>query len=1048
MLLLTCLFVGIGLVTAQTQRVTGNVTSEEDGLPVVGASVLVKGTTVGTITDIDGNFTLSSVPTSAKVLQVSYIGMQSQEVAIKPSVKVILKNDAKALDEVVVTALGIKKSEKILGYAASTVKSDQLDVAKSGSVMGGLTSKVAGVQISGAGATGTSQKVLVRGISSLNSNSPLYIVDGVPIDNSLNGTTNDNATDIAKESDFGNGANDISSDDVESVTILKGASATALYGSRASNGVIMITTKKAGVEKLSVTYNGSFTASNVLRVMQTQNLFGQGWGSWDRAENGSWGARLDGSVHEWGSTELDTPMTKPYSYVKNNLRDFYQTGFETNNSATLRYGNENVGIVASYGNLSSNGILPNDGDTFSRNTFSLRGYTKVKKFAMDMTMNYVRKDIRRTEGMDMELLQHGVDISFEDQKNYNDERYNTDNYYTWYAQNPYWMIDNFKALYQDDRIYGKIEMSYDIIKGLKAVGRLGGDFSSQRTENKKAKLEYSDGSYSQQGGKTEERGYYSKYNYNRSQIDFVGFLNADYRLGDISLGGSAGFNYNQRKYNYAGAYVDGLDIPGWYSLLNTTSSATSDTYDEKRRLMAVFAQAELGYKDFLFLNFSARNDWSSTLPLQDNSFFYGGVNASLILTELIPTLRDYKVDFLKVRAAIGQTGNDADVYKTTSWYTIVDPSIYTYNNTKLPIGGVSGLTQNNVLPNQNLKPEMTTEYEIGISGNFFDRRVNIDFAYYNKQTKDQIISATLAPETGYTRETRNVGKLENQGIEAMLSVVPIRNKDWEWEIGGTFTKNNSKVKELWDGLSEYTYTTWRGIDYVLKVGEPIGTFRLPAVATVTDKNSPYYGYRIVNNNGFLTASSTEKEIVGASQPDFTLGFNTRLKYKRFTFTAVADWRKGGYMVSNTSYITHFNGNSTQTVFNERNSFIYENSVKVVNGNYVENNIPVKATQMYAAQGNYSYNPLVRREFIIPRDYFKLREIAVTYDFPSKLLSRTPFKQVTLSLIGRNLLLFTPSENNYVDPEATNLGNDLLSEFGETTGISSTRNFGGSIKVVF
>ncbi len=1048
MLLFTCLFVGIGLVTAQTQRVTGNVTSEEDGLPVVGASVLVKGTTVGTITDIDGNFTLSSVPTSAKVLQVSYIGMQSQEVAIKPSVKVVLKSDAKALDEVVVTALGIKKSEKILGYAASTVKSDQLDVAKSGSVMGGLTSKVAGVQISGAGATGTSQKVLVRGISSLNSNSPLYIVDGVPIDNSLNGTTNDNATDIAKESDFGNGANDISSDDVESVTILKGASATALYGSRASNGVIMITTKKAGVEKLSVTYNGSFTASNVLRVMQTQNLFGQGWGSWDRAENGSWGARLDGSVHEWGSTELDTPMTKPYSYVKNNLRDFYQTGFETNNSATLRYGNENVGIVASYGNLSSNGILPNDGDTFSRNTFSLRGYTKVKKFAMDMTMNYVRKDIRRTEGMDMELLQHGVDISFEDQKNYNDERYNTDNYYTWYAQNPYWMIDNFKALYQDDRVYGKIEMSYDIIKGLKAVGRLGGDFSSQRTENKRAKLEYSDGSYSQQGGKTEERGYYSKYNYNRSQIDFTGFLNADYRLGDISLGGSAGFNYNQRKYNYAGAYVDGLDIPGWYSLLNTTSSATSDTYDEKRRLMAVFAQAELGYKDFLFLNFSARNDWSSTLPLQDNSFFYGGVNASLILTELIPTLRDYKVDFLKVRAAIGQTGNDADVYKTTSWYTIVDPSIYTYNYTKLPIGGVSGLTQNNVLPNQNLKPEMTTEYEIGISGNFFDRRVNIDLAYYNKQTKDQIISATLAPETGYTRETRNVGKLENQGIEAMLSVVPIRNKDWEWEIGGTFTKNNSKVKELWDGLSEYTYTTWRGIDYVLKVGESIGTFRLPAVATVTDKNSPYYGYRIVNNNGFLTESSTEKEIVGASQPDFTLGFNTRLKYKRFTFTAVADWRKGGYMVSNTSYITHFNGNSTQTVFNERNSFIYENSVKVVNGNYVENNIPVKTTQMYAAQGNYSYNPLVRREFIIPRDYFKLREIAVTYDFPSKLLSRTPFKQVTLSLIGRNLLLFTPSENNYVDPEATNLGNDLLSEFGETTGISSTRNFGGSIKVVF
>lgn len=1039
--LLLGLIASICIAGAQSRSIQGIVLSAEDNEPIIGASVLVKGTSTGTVTDFDGKFSLQ-VPGSAKILVVSYIGMATQEVEITPNMRIVLQTSSLNIDEVVVTAMGIKKSEKALGYAASTIKSEDLDIAKSGSLMGGLSSKVAGVQISAAGNSGASQKVLIRGISSLNNNQPLYIVDGMPIDNARNG--NDYA-------DFGNGANDINPNDVESITVLKGASATALYGSRASNGVVMITTKRAGIEKLTITYDGSFTASNVLRVMQTQNLFGQGWGTWDRAENGSWGPRLDGRMHEWGSTELETPMTKPFSYVKGNLRDFYQTGLESNNTVNIQYGNENVGVVASYGNLNSSGILPNDGDRYTRNTFSLRGYAKANKLSMDMSMNYVRKDIRRTEGMDMELLQHAVDVDFGQLKDYNDERFNTDNYYTWYAQNPYWMIDNFKYLYQDDRIYGKVELGYELPVGLKATGRLAGDFTNQRRENMNAKLDYADGSYSQIGGKAPELGAYSKYTFSRSQIDATAFLSGDYNLGDngFTLGGTAGWNLNQRTYEYSGAYLEELDIPGWYNLLNTTSSATNDTYKESRRLIGLFGQLEMGYKSMLYLNVSARNDWSSTLPKGDNSFFYGGVNASLIVSELFPALKENKVDFLKVRAAVGQTGNDADVYKTSSWFVPVSPDdISSSLYTKLPLGGVSGLSENNTLPNMKLKPEMTTEYEFGISGNLFGNRVNFDVAYYNKQTKDQIISASLAPETGYTRETRNVGKLENQGVELMLNFVPVITKDFRWEVGATFSKNVSKVKELWDGADEYTYLSWRGIDYVLKVGEPIGVFRIPAVATVTDESSSYYGYSIVNNNGFLTQSDTEKEVVGASQPDFTMGFNTTFKYKNFTLSAVADWRKGGHMVSNTSYISHFNGNSTQTVYNERNSFIYPNSVKIVNGEYVENNIPVRSDQMSYALGNYSYSPLARREFILPRDFFKLREVALSYDIPKKALAKTPFKEVRVSLVGRNLLLFTPSDNNYIDPETSNLGNDLRSEFGETTGTSSTRNFGGSIKVVF
>lgn len=353
LLILSCLLLSIGYIAAQTTKITGTVI-DTNGEPVISASVVVKGTTVGTVTDLDGTFSIN-VPDGKNTLVFNLVGMKSIETKATQNMRVVMENDDKLLDEVVVTAMGIQRDQKILGYAATQVKSDEISAAKSGSVMGGLNGKIAGVNISASGPAGTSQKVLIRGISSFNSNNPLYIVDGVPITNERSGTD---------YVDFGNSANDINAEDVESVTVLKGASATALYGSRAGNGVIMITTKRAKSEKLTVTYDGAFTASNVLRVMQTQDLYGQGWGAWDRAENGSWGPRLDGSIHEWGSDQLAEPMTKPFSYVKNNIRNFYKTGHELNNVVSLRYGTENLGLYVSYGNVTSNGTLPKSYSTF------------------------------------------------------------------------------------------------------------------------------------------------------------------------------------------------------------------------------------------------------------------------------------------------------------------------------------------------------------------------------------------------------------------------------------------------------------------------------------------------------------------------------------------------------------------------------------------------------------------------------------------------------------------------------------------------------------
>ncbi len=1030
---LASLFIAMG-AWAQDLTVSGKVT-DKNGEPLIGVYVLLQGTTSGTSTDVDGNYTLSC-PSDA-TLMYSLIGYRVASVPVqgKAVLNVVLEEDAVMLDDVVVTAMGISKSEKALGYAATTMKSEDIVAAKSGALMTSLAGKVAGVNISSGGAAGTSQKVVIRGISSLNSNTPLYIVDGVPIENTRIGNNS---------ADFGNGANDINPEDVESVTVLKGASATALYGSRASNGVIMITTKKAQAnEQLTVTYDGAFTATTTARVMKTQDLFGQGWGSWDRAENGSWGPRLTGIMHEWGSDQLETPMVKEFSYVEDNLKNFYKTGTEWNNSISVKYGTKNSGIVASFSNLSSNGIIPNDGDKVSRNTFGLRGYANYKNLSMDMSINYVRKDIRRTEALYDELLQHCTDIDITGGKDYNDPAWNLDNYYTYYAQNPYWMIDNYRYEYQDDRVYGKVELKYNIIPGLTAIGRLGGDFLSYETLNKNAEIAFSEGSYSDLGGATPDKGYYSESKTRRAQVDASAMLTADYKLGEnFNLNAIAGWNLNHRQAATTGAYVSELDIPDWFSLLNTTTAATISRSFSSRRLVGALAQVELSYKDVAYLTLSGRNDWSSTLPKGNNSFFYGGANASVLLTNVFPGLKDAKFDLLKVRVAAGQTGNDASPYMTSSYFGPVSVGY-----TKLPLNGASGLTENNTKPALNLKPEMTTEWEVGITAALFQNRLNIDIAYYDKITKDQIVSATLPPETGYTTETRNVGKIGNKGIEASLGVTPVRKGDWEWEIGTTFAKNNSKVIELWDGLDEYTYTYTYNVYGVLKVGEPLLQFRIPALQTVEDPNSPYYGYTVVNNNGVPIVDSSKYKYLGSSQADFTMGFNTTLRWKNLTFTAVGDWRHGGLMFSRTANITGFNGNATFTVYNERDSFVLPQTVKQVGNGYVENNIPIMASYWPTAFGNQSM-ARVRENWVLPRDYFKLREVTLSYSLPSKVIKKTFLKQVTLSAIGRNLYLGTPAKNNLVDPESTNLGNDITSEFGETGGTISTRNFGFGLKVVF
>lgn len=1060
------------LMPAQTVKISGTV-SDSDGSPLPGVAVVIEGTGIGTVTASDGRYSLH-VRSGETALVYSCIGMQTQTVPIlgRTVIDVTMTDDAIGLSQAVITATGLTRSEKALGYASTTVNSDEISKGHAIDPLSGLAGKVAGVQISSAGGTGTSQKVIVRGYSSMfGSNSPLYIIDGVPVSNTTMGVQ-----DLNNAIDFGNTASDINPEDIESITVLKGASATALYGSRAGNGAIIITTKK-GVqnEDITVTYDGSFTGSSVLRIPQLQNRFGQGWyyseegtpfENWSSTENGSWGNILDGREHYWrpGATWYNgADMSyKPFSYVPNSLKNFYDNGFETSNTITVKGGSQSTGFAVSYGNVYSNGILPGSNDYYKRNTFSARGNTKIKEGRawLNYGINYVRKDIRNAMSgqggagstIYQDILQYPVDIDYADLRDYNSIYNNANNFYTPYAQNPWWVLDHNYSTYSEDRAYGNIEVGVQIVKGLKAIGRLGADFSNSIQKTYNDLWAPDPGSFLSDGGASAEQGYYEEFSYRSSQIDANVLLNADYRIkDDWTINAVVGWNLNQRASSYTDGYLTGLAVSEWPSFNNTSGmTPTSSSYTSKRRLIGVYGQADFGWKDAIYITLSARNDWSSTLPIDNNDFFYWGANASVILTELIPSIKGDVLSFLKIRGGYGQTGNDASPYMTSSYYSLAS-AVGGFGALTFPLDGYSGLVRSTRVPATSLKPEISSEGEFGIDLRLFNNRLNFDFAFYDKITTNQIMSADLAPESGFLSNVRNVGKIQNLGYELSVGAVPVKTKDWEWSIGYTFSKNNNKVLELWDDVQETTiYGLVSGVQLKAIVGEPLGTWTYYKNETVQDENSPYYGMKIVNRtSGLPTMSSSETEVLGHADPDYTMGFNTTIRWKDLSLSASLDWRHGGLMYSATNSITYFNGNAEASMYNMRDTFVYPDAVYLgADGQYHENNIPVDG--FYPLYGYYyaNINSEKYRADLIDKSYVKLRELNLTYKLPRKWFSSLSWLTgIDLSLFGRNLLMWTPNQG-IVDPDTTNYGNDLDSQFGEFYAAPSTRTFGGSIKIVF
>ena len=1056
-MLLGSLFLCMGAALAQ-MKISGTVISSEDRQPVIGASVVVTGTGQGTVTNLEGQFTLA-VPERAK-LHISSAGMKAVDVTAKDNMRVVLEPLNTTLGEVVVTAMGIKRSAKALGFSATAVKGDEIAAARTNDIMSSLAGKVAGVQISSSSSDpGSSKSVIVRGISSLGStNQPLYVIDGVPLNNSTVSTDRD----LNRGYDFGNGASAVNPDDVESMTILKGAAATALYGSRAANGVILITTKtgKKAQRGLGIEYNGGMQWETLLRLPQMQNDFGMGWyGNKTDNENGSWGPRFDGSWLRYGAVYEGTQNFKSYVPIKDNVRDFFDTGYRYSNSVSLNGATDVSNFFLSLSQISQDGIIPTNADSYNKYTFSARASHKVNNLTFSTSLNYAyqRNNFvstgQKSSSMYNNVMQTPRDISIVELKDLNNPFNTPGYYYTPYGvTNPYYVLNNFKNEFESERFYGKLQLDYDFLKYFKLTYRFGLDTSTEHHDMGEPNMStLFKGTPNWEDALRSLTGRVSEQTTRRREINQDLLVTFDKDLTDSwHVNVLVGFNGNERKYSYQSSEITNLTIPTWLNLANTADKPTIKSYQRTQRLMGVLGQAEVAFKNMVYLTLTARNDWSSTLPRGSRSYFYPGATASWIFSEVLPENVKKTVNYAKLRAAWGKTGNDALPYMVNTIYPQGSASSSGWATSKFPFtnGGWNAYTVGNTLGGSKLSPEMTTEFEVGLNMAFFGNRLSFDASFYNRTSDRQIFSLDMDAASGYLYQNMNLGEIRNRGVELVVSGTPVKLKDFAWDVTWNFTKNWSKVislpEELGGESSIYGLTGGTGL-YAIK-GEELGVFK--AYVPLRD---PATGKVVVDNQG-LPVRNPKQQIVGSMNYKYTMGINNTFTYKGVSLSVDVDIRQGGKMFSRTKNITYFTGNAMQTAYNSRNPWIIPNTV-VQNGTdaqgkpvYVDNNTPLNATSIYKFWDDGGLE--MGAGDLIDKSYIKLRAITLSWALPKKWLANTFLTDVRLSAFGNNLFLWTPAENTFVDPELTSFGNDLRGNFGEWSANPSSRKFGFNVSVKF
>lgn len=1072
-----CVFSG----TIGAQTTIKGVVTDQHGEPLIGANVRIKNTNLGTVTDFDGRYTLTSQKTLTRKDRIvfSYIGFQEQETVFSGEVmNAKLKDDYEEMNEVVVTALGIKREEKSLGYATETVTGGQITDAVSSNWSMALNGKVAGLTVTSSGGPLSSSKISLRGDVSLNpnGNNALVVVDGVPLSSPMTnpGVAYGAGSNSELSVDYGNGFSDLNPNDIESVQVLKGASATALYGTRAANGVILVTTKNGANAKKGwgVSYSANFSFDDVMRWPDYQYEFGQGtssnigpegsiyageqYYSYGKAEDGSYGS-TSGTSSAYGArfdankkfyqfdpeTQTRATVATPWVAYEDNRKDLFQTGFTAMNTVALTGKSDRGNVRASITHTKNKWILPNTG--FQRLTAMVSGQQQISRsLRINFKTSYTYRTMENTPALGYNsnsiayflIFQNpNVDLDWLRPMWYKgQEGIKQLQPYSSYIGNPFLTLYEAENPSEKHSTVSMLSANLRLNRNFDFMLRSGIQLSADQREQHRP---VSDVVF--------KNGFFKKQNVFDYEINTDALLSYHNSFGDdFHLNASVGGNLMQQRYDMIAASVVGLITPGVYKLANGVSSPSVQLALKRKAINSAYFTANLSYQDKLFLDVSGRNDWSSTLPKDNCSFFYPSVSASAIVNELIEMPR--QISLLKLRGSFAQVGNDTDPYKTSPYYGTSD------------FAGSATLAS--TLYNDNFKPEISTNYEAGIDFRMFNNRLGIDFTYYYNKTKNQILDAPMDPTTGYSKATINSGCVRNRGYELQLKASPVQNKDFRWNTTLTWSKNQNKILSLAEGADENQLISSIGnVSIIGRVGGTTGD--LWGYKLVRDPE----GNVVIGDNG-LPERSSEIEYVGTIYADWKAGWYNEFSFKNFKFSFLIDGQMGGKMYSHSHHKMMEQGKLTKSL-NGRlpgtEYYMAADDPRIVEAGYT----PVGGVYMIAPgvvrneDGTYSENTKVITVESYYKEYYrmanvetntfdtsflKLREVRLEYQLPEDLLKKSPFTQASIAVYGRNLLCLT----NYplFDPEAAALNGSSMVSGVETGSLPTSRTFGINLNLSF
>jgi len=1047
-----CFFLITGRVFSQNQEllvVTGKVTSETETQGLPGVNVIIKGTLTGMITDVNGNYRIN-VSSRDAVLQFSFIGFQSREIPVNGQtvIDVVLEEDVHSIDEVVVTALSIERNKNSLGYSITQVGSEELTSVKETNPINSLAGKVAGLQISNtpSGVDG-STRVVLRGISSLSgSNRPLIVIDGVPVGGDSYGGAG-----LGGGKDMGDALSDINPEDIQNMSVLKGAGAAAAYGSRGANGVILITTKNgAGRKGIGVSVSSSYIMESPLIYPELQSEYGQGGFGQHPTELGttmmnlrgeepwiwSWGRKMEGqTLPDW----LDQPT--PYTAQPNPFGTFYQTGTNFMNTVAIDGGNETSSVRASISTQNNTGIYPTN--EMKKQTINLRGVTKLgKKTSVDGKFTYIHNAVENRPYMAEDVASSGWTFNVLPRdvrlQSVEDNRYDANGLEQWgwdrTLGNIYWEMENKKNNDEKHRMQGLFSVNIDFTEKLNLMVRSGMDFTNRNAKEYAAKGSRVNNSY---------KGWYNQGFDNALEwnSDFLFSYKEDLN-DDLKLNLSFGGNYRYNQYKSISQGGNTWRIPGFYHISNLENYSTGEYFSEKE-VMSLYGLGTISYKNYLYFDFTYRNDWSSTLPAESNSYGYYSGNLSFLFTELL-NIDKSVLSMGKVRGSYAKVGNDTGSYQTQNYYS-VNQSVWPYPN-----GSMSGK-----LAFADFKPEITTSWEVGTNLNLFNNLITLDFAFYHSDSRNQIMDVKLAPSSGFDEIKQNAGQVENRGFEGLISATPISNKDGlNWDVSLNFSRNKSEVVALADGETRKVLTNSINsfVTIELRPGEPFGSIY------GKDYKRDANGNKLINDDG--TAIPGDYKNLGDINPDLMGGLSNQFSYKNIQLRFLIDFQLGGEFYSHGLTYRDLMGTSVESLkgrdewYSTHEGMFFGDPIKgVIPKGYVEEGVNVNTGEvntvplepMMRAINTIWFNKIVS-DYILEATNVRLRELSLGYDLPKSVIGKTPLTNVNIALVGRNLFFFyNASKHN--DPEsgynAGSIGNAI-----EATAIPTTRSYGFNLTVNF